>query len=253
MIDLHAHVLPGIDDGPETLEGSLEMLRDAAAGGIVRLAATPHVRDDYPTAPAEMERLVAEVAAAAGDAGIPVELLPGGELDLHYLGRLDDDELRRFGLGGRKSLLLVEFPYRGWPLDLHDTVFRLAARGFTVVLAHPERNPDVQADPGRLEAVVGAGTLVQLTAASVDGRLGRRARAAAHELLERRLAHLLASDAHAPSVRRGGLRDAVEAVGDAALAAWLVEAVPAALLGGAPLPDRPEPPRRRGFGLLRRR
>ncbi len=238
MIDLHAHLLPGVDDGPRTLAESLEIVRDAAADGTETIAATPHVRDDYPTAPETMERLVAELRTAAREAGIGVEILAGGELDLAFLRTLDDGELARFGLGGT-GLLLVEFPYAGWPLGLEDTLFRLRLRDFRVALAHPERNAEVQAKPERLRPLVDAGAAVQLTAASVDGRLGRRPQACARALLDARLAHLLASDAHAPSVRQVGLRAAREAVGDEALADWLTRDVPAALLAGAPLPPRP--------------
>ncbi len=241
MIDLHTHVLPGIDDGPATIDGSLELLRAAHADGISRLAATPHVRDDYPTPAETMERLVGAVNAAAREAGIPVEVLPGGELDLAYLERLDDETLRRFGLGGNPGVLLIETPYLGWPVGLQDVVFRLALRGFSVVLAHPERNPDVQAKPGLLEPLVAAGMLVQLTAASVDGRLGKRARACAHHLLGAGLAHLLASDAHASSVRATGLTAAAGALAQPELFDWLTREAPARVLAGEPLsapPDR---------------
>jgi protein-tyrosine phosphatase len=239
LIDLHSHVLAGVDDGAETLGRSLDILRAAAEDGVVQLAATPHVRDDHPTAPEAMERLVAELNAAARAEGIAVEVLPGGELDVGFLERLDDDTLRRFGLGGNPQLLLLEFPYVGWPLGLPDLVFRLGVRGFGVVLAHPERNADVQADPGRLRELVAAGVVVQLTAASVDGRLGRRPRDAAFALLDAEHAHLIASDAHAPAVRAIGMTAAVEAVGDDALGRWLTHDVPLALLAGQPLPDRP--------------
>lgn len=243
MIDLHSHVLPGIDDGAATLDGAREILEAAREDGITSLAATPHVRDDYPTRPALMEERLAQVRAL--DSG--VEVLPGGELDLAYLERLDDDALRRFGLGGNRSLLLLEFPYSGWPLQLRDLVFQLGVRGFAVVLAHPERNAEVQEQPERLRPLVDAGVAVQLTAASVDGRLGRRPAAAARTLLDTGLAHLLASDAHAPSVRAVGMGAAAETVGDAALARWLTEDVPRTLLDGRPLPPRPQ--RRRTMRL----
>lgn len=249
MIDLHSHVLPGVDDGVRTIADSLHLLRTAAADGIGRIAATPHVREDYPTSPGEMELRLAEVCGAAREAAIPVEVLPGGELDLEFAGRLEDADLRRFGLGGNVSLLLLEFPYLGWPLRLPDLVFDLQVRGFRVVLAHPERNRDVQEDPERLRPLVDGGVVVQLTAASLDGRLGGAPRTAAKRLLDARLAHLLASDAHAPDVRSVGLSRARAAAGSDALGRWLSEDVPAALLAGDALPDRPEPPRRR---LLRR-
>ena len=244
MIDLHTHVLPGIDDGPGTMDGSLELLRAAHADGISRMAATPHVRDDYPTPVEEMERLVGEVNAAAREAGIPVEVLSGGELDLGYMQQLDDETLRRFGLGGNPNVLLLETPYRGWPVGIHDVVFRLQMRGFSVVLAHPERNADVQADPEQLRPIVDAGVYVQLTAASVDGRLGRASASASSALLDAGLAHLIASDAHAPAIRAIGMSAAAEAVGDEALGRWLTHDVPAALLAGATPPPRPAQRRR---------
>jgi protein-tyrosine phosphatase len=247
LIDLHSHVLPGIDDGAETLDEAIGICRAAAADGIQVIAATPHVRNDYPTTADAMEAALTALQAAAG--GI-VQVLPGGELDLQELDR-SPEELARFGLGGNPHYLLVEMPYVGWPLDLGEKLFRLRALGITAVLAHPERNPEVQAQPELLEAIVGAGTLVQLTAAAIDGRLGRRAERSARTLLDRRLAHLIASDAHAPSVRGVGMADAARAIDDADLARWLTVDVPRSIVDGGERPPCPEPPkRRRLFGRL---
>jgi protein-tyrosine phosphatase len=243
MIDLHAHVLPGIDDGPETIEGSLEMLRHAVEDGVTAIACTPHVRDDYPTRASAMEEALALVRAAAVD--ISIDVLPGGELALDRLTSLGDVELRRFGLGGNPGVLLVECPYTGWRLDIGAISFALAARGLSVVLAHPERNPEVQERPRLLEPLVERGVLVQLTAGSVEGRLGRRSRDAARVLLERGTAHVLASDAHAASLRAGRLGAGAESVGDARLAHWLTDEVPRALVDGSPIPERPRSSRRR--------
>jgi protein-tyrosine phosphatase len=243
MIDLHAHVLPGIDDGPATLDGSLEMLRDAVDDGVTAIACTPHVRDDYPTTASAMEAALAVVRTAAAD--LPIDVLPGGELALDRAASLTDGELRRFGLGGNPDVVLVECPYAGWPLDIGAIVFALATRGLSIVLAHPERNPEVQERPQLLDPLVEQGVLVQLTAASVDGRLGRRARDSARALLERGAVHLLASDAHAASVREGRLAAAADAVGDERLARWLTEEVPRALVEGASVPERPSSSRRR--------
>ncbi len=248
MIDLHSHVLPGVDDGARSLDESVAILAAAAEDGATQIAATPHVRADYPTQAETMERGVAELNRAARDAGIPIEVLTGGELDLEYAARLDDATLARFGLGGNPAVVLLECPYVGWPLDLRDLVFQLATRGFSVVLAHPERNPDVQADPELLRPLVDAGVLVQLTAASVDGRLGSRPRQASRALLDAGLVHLLASDAHAPQVREVGMAAAAAAVGDAPLARWLTEDVPAAIVSGSQVPARPQRPPRRRFG-----
>ncbi len=251
MIDLHSHVLPAVDDGAETLAGSLDILRAGVEDGIERIAATPHVRADHTTTVEVMERGVAAVNEAARAEGLPIEVLPGGEIDLDEARRLDDDTLRRYGLGGNPRLLLLETPYLGWPLDLADLVFRLGLRGFAVVLAHPERNADVQARPDLLQPLVDAGVAIQLTAASVDGRLGRTQANAARTLLDRDLAHLIASDAHAPAVRAIGMTAAVEALGDDELGRWLTHDVPSALLASRPIPPRPE--RRRSMRLPWRR
>jgi len=245
VIDLHSHVLPGLDDGAEDLDEAVAMCRAAAEDGTLVLAATPHVRDDYPTTPDQMERALAAVRAAAGDS---VRLVGGGEIDIAQLER-PREELARFALAGNPKYLLVETPYGGWPLDLPEKLFRLLADGITPVLAHPERNAEVQQRPDLLESIVAGGTLVQLTAASVDGRIGSRARSCAATLLDRSLAHLLASDAHAPSVRAIGMGAAVAALGDEALAWWLTVGVPGAILENELLPPRPRTvrPRRRFF------
>jgi protein-tyrosine phosphatase len=250
MIDLHSHILPGIDDGPATLEASLELARAAVEDGIELMAATPHVRDDYPTTAEEMERAVERLRVELAAAGIALELRPGGELALERLD-LPAGELRRFRLGGSARYLLVETPYSGWPLDIGERLFRLHAAAITPVLAHPERNPEVQTVPERLRPLVESGTLVQLTAASVDGRLGRRARDTSARLLELELAHMLGSDAHAPAIRAVGLASAAAAVGDDGLARWLTRDVPAALLADAELPKRPTRRRRRRRWLSR--
>lgn len=251
MIDLHSHILPGVDDGPPTLEGSLAMAAAAVEDGITAIAATPHVRDDYPTSAETMERKVHELRGALAEAGLPLRLHPGAEIALDRLWSLADDELARFGLAGTPAYVLLEFPYVGWAPALPSTVLALRSRGITPVVAHPERNAEVQHDPERLRPVVLSGALVQVTAASVDGRLGRRARRTAFELVDRDLAHVIASDAHMPDVRAIGMRDAAAAIGDEALAEWLTLRVPEAIVAGEAPPPRPssgrERPARRRF------
>jgi protein-tyrosine phosphatase len=246
LIDLHSHVLPGLDDGAADLEAAVAMCRAAAGDGVEVLAGTPHVRRDHPTTPQQMEDALAALREAAGDI---VRLVGGGEIDVAELTR-PPEELARFALAGNPRFLLVETPYRGWPVELAERLFLLRTAGITPVLAHPERNAEVQQQPDLLVPLVAGGTLVQLTSASVDGRLGRRVQSCAATLLRRNLAHLLASDAHAPSVRAIGMRSAAEAVGDPALARWLTVEVPGAIVEDEAVPPRPHSmrPRRRLFG-----
>jgi protein-tyrosine phosphatase len=245
VIDLHSHVLPGLDDGAADVEESLAMARAAVAAGISTLAATPHVRDDYPTTADEMEAALGLVREAVAAAGLDLALLPGAEVALDWLDRIPYEELQRFGLGGNPKCLLLEFPYRGWPLDVGDRVFDLRLQGVVPVLAHPERNDAVQDQPTKLVPLARAGAVIQLTAASLDGRNGRRARATSRALLELECAHLIASEPHAPAVRAIGLEEAVATLGSPSLGRWLTEEVPLALIGAEPLPARPSAARRR--------
>jgi len=249
MIDLHSHLLPGLDDGAPDLEAAVEMARAMAADGVTVVCGTPHVRDDYPTSVEAMRDALARVRGAVADAGIAIGVRGGGEIALDRLAELDAVTRARFGLGGNPMLLLLESPYTNWPLDLPRTCAQLHLDLIVPVIAHPERNPYVQDHPTVLEDAVRAGAFVQLTAASVDGRLGSASATCARRLLELELAHCIASDAHGPGVREAGLSSAAEAVGGGAIARWLTYDVPAALLMDRALPPRPPLPRR---GLMSR-
>jgi protein-tyrosine phosphatase len=235
VIDLHSHVLPGLDDGPPDLDGALAICQAAADEGIEVLAATPHVRDDYPTTPAQMEETLELLRSAAG--GL-VRLVPGGEVAVPELMR-PVEELRRFGLAGNPGYLLVETPYSLWPPNFAEHVARLRAERITAVIAHPERNSAVQNKPRLVEEVVEAGALIQLTAGSLDGRAGWDAQACAFKLLSQWTAHLIASDAHAQGVRAIGMRSAVALLEDDELGRWLTDDLPRAIVDGGELPERP--------------
>jgi protein-tyrosine phosphatase len=237
VIDLHSHILPGIDDGARTLEQARSLARDAVAEGVTAMAATPHVRDDYPTSCEVMERGVALLREDFARQEIPLAVLPGAEIELSLLWRILPDELLRFTLGQSRAYVLVEFPYSGWPRSLELALSLLEGRGLRMVLAHPERNPEVQDRPDRLASAVEAGALVQVTSGSLTGRLGTSSRVTAQRLLELGLVHLLASDSHGAHIREGGLAAAAEVLGDDALAQRLTVDVPEAIVAGRPLPD----------------
>ncbi len=246
MIDVHTHVLPGIDDGARSLADSRALALAAVEDGVTALVATPHVRDDYPTTAEEMEEAVALVRADFAIQGIPVEVLHGAEIDLSILWAMPPEELRRLTIAQTGRYVLLEFPYRGWPLALDSAVTRLVQLGMTPLLAHPERNPEVQDRPGRVQGLVDAGALVQVTAASLEGARDRSAQSAALRLLELGLVHVLASDSHGPHISREGLGAVARSIGDAELARYLTVDVPGAIVAGDPVPERP-------IGFLTRR
>ena len=258
MIDLHTHVLPALDDGPADLAGSLAVAEVAAHGGIRTLVATPHLRADHPgVRPQHLARRVQELAAELRLHGLPIEVLPGAEVDLRAAEELADDELALATLAANGRDLLLETPYGPLPDDFEARVLTLAGRGFRLTLAHPERNPTLQQQPGRVGALVDQGLLVQLTARSVSVRR-TAASVTARALLERGWAHVLASDAHAldrrPPDLGGALRHAEDILpAMRAELRWMVTDAPRAILDGRPLPERPprERPKRRRR-LLRR-
>jgi protein-tyrosine phosphatase len=245
VIDLHSHILPGLDDGTRSLADARELARAAIATGVAAIAATPHVRDDFPTTPDQMEEGVGELRRDLAEHGIAIEVLHGGEVSLDRLEALSADDLRRFTLGQNGRYVLVEFPYFGWPLALELALRRLRVDGFVAVLAHPERNPEVQESPHRLERAVEGGALVQVTARSLAGNFGRRCRRTVRRLLQLELAHAFGSDAHGAGSPLFTLEQVAKATRDRGLARYLTVDAPAALLAGEPLPSRGSGSRRR--------
>jgi protein-tyrosine phosphatase len=242
VLDLHCHILPGLDDGPTRIEDSLEMARVAASDGVTRMVATPHIRDDYPFDFRRLPEHVERLNLALAGAGIAVEVLSGGEVSLTKTAALDDDDLRALCLGS-SSYLLVESPYTHATDLLEHNLFDLQLRGFRPVLAHPERSPSLMSDRRRLEELVGHGIACSVTAASITGGFGRTVREFAYEAVRAGLIHDMASDAHDSKRRPPRLSEAVAELGGGAdgVAAWLTEEAPEAILADAsPLPPPPQ-------------
>jgi len=243
VIDLHAHVLPGLDDGPPTLAAALEQARAAVARGARTIVATPHVDHTFGLGP---ERIHAEVEAlveALAREEIPLEVRPGGEISLARVAELDDGFLRGVALGGSPWLLL-EVPFSPRADDLEPLVADLQARGHRVLLGHPERSAALQRDPAPLARLVAAGALAQVTAGSLAGAFGELVRRFALSLVREGLVQVAASDTHDARARPPGPGATLtEAAGDLPelreLIPWMTQEVPAALLAGAPVPARP--------------
>jgi protein-tyrosine phosphatase len=237
VIDLHAHLLPGVDDGPPRMADALEMARVAVAGGVATLVCTPHLNAAHPHTLARVAEVLPLVRAELERAGIPLRLLPGAEIAFDRLTGFDDGALGAASLGGGGRWLLVELPFVGWPLGIPEALARLEMRGFGVVIAHPERSDAIQRAPDRLRDLVGRGALVQVTAGSLTGDHGPRARRAAVALLRAGFVHLLASDAHSATARPPVLADglqmaAAELHTSAEALRWMVEEGPRLVVEG---------------------
>jgi protein-tyrosine phosphatase len=238
MIDLHLHLLPGIDDGASSKSITEEMLDIAAQLGFTRLVATPHL--DGPLEPSyqnKAETLASDVAAIGRSFGIAV--------DRGYEIQLDPGLAKRIQAGAPVTLagsqtVLVELPFAGWPHHAGQSLFELQAAGVRPLLAHPERYAAAQSDIERVVELAQRGVLLQVTFSSLTGLFGRGAQRVAEELLERNLVTVLATDAHGAGQRllgvSKGIERARELVGEERLD-QLVRVNPAALLADRPLPE----------------
>jgi protein-tyrosine phosphatase len=238
VIGLHCHVLPGIDDGPKAIAGSLALARAAADAGVRTLVATPHVSWHYQNGAATISALVDELSARLAGEGVELELRAGAEVAMTRIAEIDDAELARLRLGGGEWLLL-EPPFSPIVTGLESIAQEVRQRGNRVLLAHPERCPAFHRDPRMLGSLVRSGVLTSITAGSLVGRFGGTVRRFALRLVQEELVHNVASDAHDLADRAPGIRDELEQAGLAALEDWLAEAVPAAILNGGPIPPRP--------------
>lgn len=238
MIDLHCHVLDGIDDGPATPDGSLALARTAVASGTRTLVATPHVNSRYENEASGIAAAVERLRALLHADGSPLALVAGAEVALSRVFEIEPDELSRLCLGDG-GWLLLEPPFRASAPQLVPAVEMLQKRGYGVVLAHPERCPLFYRDIGLVEQLVRRGVLTSVTASSLTGSFGGAARAFAVQLAEIGLLHNIASDAHDDADRPPQIAKHIERAGLADLGEWLTEEVPGAILSGSEIPPRP--------------
>ena len=208
MVDIHHHLLPGLDDGSNSMDVSVEMARMAAAEGITHIACTPHANSHFAYDPQVNATKTGELRARLAEQNIDITLGSGCDFHLSFDNvKIAKEDLRRFSINGL-GYLLVELPDFGIPPGVAETFYELQLAGATVVLTHPERNATLLREPARMKDWLRAGVLVQVTADSITGHKGKQAQSMALRLLEDRWVHFLATDAHNLTTRPPRMRDA---------------------------------------------
>lgn len=233
MIDVHLHILPGVDDGPATLADALSLARTLVQEGVRVAVATPHYNDEYPQRPArEIIERVVDLQRELDRYAIPLRLLAGHEA-LIQPGLVEDIQLGRVATLNGSRYLLLELWNNAWLPDTERVIFELRAFGVVPVLAHPERYRALQQDTHRLAALLEQGVLTQLTASSLVGMQGSSARKCAESFLKQGLIHCIASDGHGLTRRPPALRRSLQCAQrmlDQAGLQQVIETTPAAII-----------------------
>ncbi len=237
MIDLHCHVLPGLDDGSRLLEESLDMVRTAVKNNIHTIVATPHTLNGFFINEWEdVVSLTRTVQAAIDAEDIPLKLYPGMEAQVcpELLDALTAG--RAATINDNSQYMLLEFSPFTLPAGSEDLVFKLKLQGITPVIAHPERHLILQKNLKLLHSLVKNGALCQLTAVSITGYLGSYVQKSAEMMIKNGLAHVIATDAHSNDQRILALSAAVDIAADIlqdySMAEKMVTATPAAIIAG---------------------
>jgi protein-tyrosine phosphatase len=218
LIDIHTHILPGVDDGPDTMDEAVKIVEKAAGDGVRCIVATPHMLE----APS-----VRRIENITSQARILEREISSRNLDMtikvsaeFFISPDLPDYMKTCGqlaIPGEKSYVLVELPMYQVPEYTDTVIFQLGLDKYTPIIAHPERNMEIQQDPQILDAFIQRGALAQLNAGSLTGQYGRRAKKAAQKLLRQNLIHMMGSDIHScpdgpyPLVK--GLKAAAKIVG----------------------------------------
>lgn len=245
MYDIHCHILPDLDDGPKTLEDAVAMARIAAADGTHTIIATPHGEQVVIKGGKEaLNERVRSFAETLRTEGIDLRINTGVEYFLDTALLQQAKEGRVVTLNGSRYVL-VELDFHQWSPHTEEAFFQLQLAGYIPVLAHPERQANIQQSPERLESLVERGVLSEVTAGSLLGEFGDRAQGSAEELVRRGLVHFIASDGHSPLSNRrppvmADARDALAELAGQRIAELLAVANPLAVVNGKPV-TFPEP------------
>jgi protein-tyrosine phosphatase len=254
LVDMHCHLLAGLDDGPRTSEDALEMCRMAFAEGTRLVAALAHQNERWAAVTPEIIRTaVGQLASSLREAGVGLTVFPCAEVTAHPdLEALWADG-KLLSVGDRRAFLLVEMPH-GLFVDLRPAARALGRHGVRIILAHPERQPELLHEPGAIEALIRVGCLVQVSSGSVTDPKTAADRRALRSWFRRGCVHLIGSDGHSPRTRRPLLAAAYRRIAEwagAAMADRVCGTNGTAILSGRePWLPEPQPERRRWLSWL---
>jgi protein-tyrosine phosphatase len=209
VIDIHCHLLPGIDDGPDRLEESLELCQIAVADGITHAVVTPHIHPGrWDNTRQSIDAAVNELRRALADMGIPLQLGFAAEVRLsdEVIAQVRENTIPFYGQVDGYRVMLLEFPHSHIVPGSEKLTSWLLDNGVRPLIAHPERNKQVMGDVSRLRPFIESGCWLQLTAGSVTGNFGAKAQAIAMQLLDDDAVAVLASDAHNTGARAPALK-----------------------------------------------
>jgi len=244
VIDIHHHLLWGLDDGADTFETSLEMARFSARQGITHIVATSHASTHWKFQPELVAEKAATLRTALAAENIALTIGTGCDFHVSY-DNLQDAKLtpRKYTINGG-DYLLIELPDYGLPINLTETLYELQILGITPILTHPERNLTLQNDPNRMIDWLRGGMLVQITSASIIGKFGKHAEKIANKLLADDWVHIVSTDAHNLSSRPPLVLEpyaVVERKCGKETAERLFVTNPLAVFNNRPLGEQPEP------------
>lgn len=213
MIDIHCHILPGIDDGAKTIYDSIDMAKEAVREGITTIIATPHHKNNqYENEKLDILDRVTELNQTLSQEGIPLTILPGQEVRIY--GEIIEDYLS----GGKilplneTNYLFIEFPSGSVPRYAERLFYELQTEGLIPIIVHPERNQEIIENPNLLYKFVNNGALSQVTAGSLTGYFGKKIKKFSEQLIEADLTHFIASDAHNIHNRTFKMAEAMDTV-----------------------------------------
>lgn len=213
MIDIHCHILPGLDDGSRHLHESIDMAKTAVKAGITHLFATPHhLNGQFENSKLEILNQVMELNKRLKSENIPLIIHSGQELRIHreLFVSLERDEI--LTLDNKEQYLLLELPSGEVPEYTQEMVYELKVKEITPIIVHPERNKEFIENPNHLFELVQEGALTQLTTGSVIGHFGKKIKSFSERIIEHRLAHFIATDAHNTRLRGFNLKEAYDMI-----------------------------------------